>query len=54
MALSGAHALGRCHPDASGYSGPWNPTPYLLNNNYFKLLVRIQPVARPMPYIIIP
>ena len=27
VALSGAHALGRCHPDASGYSGPWTPTP---------------------------
>lgn len=39
VVLSGAHALGRCHPDASGYSGPWNPTPFLLNNNYYKLLV---------------
>ena len=34
VALSGAHALGRCHPDASGYSGPWTPTPHLLTNNY--------------------
>lgn len=23
VALSGAHALGRCHEDASGYWGPW-------------------------------
>jgi len=39
VALSGAHALGRCHPDASGYSGPWSPTPYTLNNAYFNLLL---------------
>ena len=41
VALSGAHALGRCHPDASGYSGPWSPTPYVLNNGYFNLLLRV-------------
>ena len=27
VALSGAHALGRCHETASGFSGPWTPTP---------------------------
>jgi cytochrome c peroxidase len=26
VALAGAHALGRCHADASGYVGPWSPT----------------------------
>lgn len=41
VALSGAHALGRCHPDASGYSGPWTPTPYILNNGYFNLLLAL-------------
>ena len=41
VALSGAHALGRCHPDASGYSGPWSPTPTLLNNAYFNLLLNV-------------
>jgi len=41
VALSGAHALGRCHPDASGYSGPWTPTPYILNNGYFNLLLSL-------------
>jgi cytochrome c peroxidase len=41
VALSGAHALGRCHPDASGYSGPWTPTPYTLNNGYFNLLLSV-------------
>ena len=39
VALSGAHALGRCHPDASGYDGPWSPTPTTLNNVYFSSLI---------------
>merc|ERR1711970_1690474 len=38
VALSGAHALGRCHPDASGYDGPWSSTPLLFNNSYYGLL----------------
>lgn len=41
VALSGAHALGRCHPDASGYSGPWSPTPYNINNAYYNLLLSV-------------
>ena len=32
VALSGAHALGRCHADASGYVGPWTGTPTIFNN----------------------
>lgn len=38
VALSGAHALGRCHANASGYEGPWSGTPLLFNNSYFVLL----------------
>mmetsp|Transcript_2856 Transcript_2856/g.6717 ORF Transcript_2856/g.6717 Transcript_2856/m.6717 type:complete len:383 (+) Transcript_2856:53-1201(+) len=38
VALSGAHALGRCHADASGFVGPWTPTPTMFNNAYFTLL----------------
>jgi len=38
VALSGAHALGRCHTTASGYDGPWTPTPTTFNNAYFTLL----------------
>ena len=41
VALSGAHALGRCHPDASGYDGPWTPTPTTLNNGYYSLLLNV-------------
>ncbi|KAF8070078.1 heme peroxidase [Lyophyllum atratum] len=38
VALSGAHAVGRCHPDRSGFSGPWTFSPTTLTNDYYKLL----------------
>ncbi|KAL0956778.1 hypothetical protein HGRIS_002898 [Hohenbuehelia grisea] len=38
VALSGAHALGRCHTDRSGFEGPWTFSPITLTNDYFKLL----------------
>ncbi len=40
MALSGAHALGRCHADASGYEGPWQRDPTLFSNIFFRLLLK--------------
>jgi cytochrome c peroxidase len=39
VALAGAHALGRCHTDRSGFSGPWTFSPTVLTNDYFRLLV---------------
>jgi cytochrome c peroxidase len=39
VALSGAHALGRCHTDRSGFSGPWTHAPTTFSNEYFKLLL---------------
>ena len=39
VALSGAHALGRCHPDRSGFDGPWDFSPTVMTNEYFKLLM---------------
>ena len=39
VALSGAHALGRCHTDASGYWGPWTNAESTFSNEYFRLLV---------------
>jgi len=39
VALSGAHALGRCHTDRSGFSGPWTFSPTFLTNDYYKLLL---------------
>ena len=39
VALSGAHALGRCHRDRSGFEGPWTFSPTMLDNSYFRLLI---------------
>ncbi|KAI9708112.1 MAG: heme peroxidase [Bogoriella megaspora] len=39
VALSGAHALGRCHADRSGFDGPWTFSPTVMTNDYFKFLV---------------
>lgn len=39
VALSGAHALGRCHTDRSGFWGPWTRAPTTFSNEYFKLLI---------------
>ncbi|KAI0315688.1 heme peroxidase [Amylostereum chailletii] len=39
VALSGAHALGRCHTDRSGFDGPWTFSPTTLTNEYFRLLL---------------
>lgn len=35
VALSGAHALGRCHADRSGWDGPWTNAPTTFSNLYF-------------------
>lgn len=39
VALSGAHTLGRCHTDRSGFSGPWSRAPTTVSNEYFRLLL---------------
>ncbi|KAK5127405.1 heme peroxidase [Meristemomyces frigidus] len=39
VALSGAHALGRCHTDRSGFEGPWTHSPTMVTNDYYKLLI---------------
>jgi cytochrome c peroxidase len=39
VALCGAHAIGRCHTDASGYWGPWNFSETAFSNEYFRLLL---------------
>ncbi len=39
VALSGAHALGRCHTDRSGFEGPWTHAPTSFTNEYFNLLM---------------
>lgn len=39
VALSGAHVLGKCHRDRSGFYGPWSFSPTTFSNDYFKLLL---------------
>ena len=39
VALSGAHTLGRCHADRSGFVGPWTRAPITMSNQYFDVLV---------------
>ena len=39
VSLCGAHALGRCHTEASGYDGPWTRAPETFSNEYFKLML---------------
>ena len=39
VALIGAHSLGRCHTEASGYLGPWVRMPTTFSNMYFKELL---------------
>jgi cytochrome c peroxidase len=39
VALIGAHAIGRCHTDASGYWGPWTFAETTFSNEYFRLLI---------------
>lgn len=39
VALIGAHAVGRCHTEASGYWGPWTNAETTFSNEYFRLLL---------------
>ena len=42
VALSGAHALGRCHRDRSGFDGPWTRAPTTFSNEYFRVMLSEQ------------
>jgi cytochrome c peroxidase len=42
VALSGAHTLGRCHSDRSGFDGPWVNNPTRFSNQYFRLMTSLQ------------
>ena len=35
VALSGAHTVGKCHADRSGFDGPWTERPLTFDNSYF-------------------
>ena len=34
----GAHAVGRCHTDRSGFWGPWTHAESTLSNEYYRLM----------------
>ncbi|KAE9616462.1 putative L-ascorbate peroxidase [Lupinus albus] len=40
VALSGAHTLGRAHPERSGFDGPWTEDPLKFDNSYFGELLK--------------
>mmetsp|Transcript_152887 Transcript_152887/g.488513 ORF Transcript_152887/g.488513 Transcript_152887/m.488513 type:complete len:356 (+) Transcript_152887:38-1105(+) len=39
VALSGAHGLGACHTDRSGFWGPWTRAPTTVSNEYYRELI---------------
>ena len=39
VALIGAHAVGKCHPQNSGYDGPWTRSPTTFANTFFTMLL---------------
>jgi cytochrome c peroxidase len=39
VALIGAHTVGRCHADRSGFDGPWTFSPTMFTNDFYKLLL---------------
>lgn len=39
VALIGAHAIGKCHTNRSGYQGPWTRAPTTFSNLFFKELL---------------
>jgi len=39
VALLGAHSIGRCHTNASGYWGPWTYAESTFSNEFFRLLL---------------
>lgn len=41
VALSGAHNLGRCHSDRSGFHGAWVQNPTRFSNSYFRLMTSL-------------
>ncbi|KAF1991900.1 class II peroxidase [Aulographum hederae CBS 113979] len=49
VALSGAHNLGRCHADRSGFSGAWVQNPTRFSNTYFRLLLAVDWKHKQLP-----
>ncbi|KAH8899180.1 putative heme-binding peroxidase [Thozetella sp. PMI_491] len=49
VALSGAHTLGRCHSDRSGFDGPWVNQPTRFSNTYFRLIMSMEWKEKVLP-----
>lgn len=49
VALSGAHNLGRCHSDRSGFEGAWVNNPTRFSNQFFKLLLSVEWKKKTLP-----
>lgn len=49
VALSGAHNLGRCHSDRSGFEGAWVNNPTRFSNTYFNLMLSRQWKPKTLP-----
>lgn len=49
VALSGAHNLGRCHADRSGFDGAWVNNPTRFSNQYFRLLASVEWREKTLP-----
>ncbi|KAF2089306.1 class II peroxidase [Saccharata proteae CBS 121410] len=49
VALSGAHNLGRCHADRSGFEGAWVNNPTRFSNQYFRLLKNLTWKPKTLP-----
>eukprot|EP00475_Leptophrys_vorax_P043328 TRINITY_DN8309_c0_g1_i1.p1 TRINITY_DN8309_c0_g1~~TRINITY_DN8309_c0_g1_i1.p1 ORF type:complete len:313 (+),score=96.15 TRINITY_DN8309_c0_g1_i1:74-1012(+) len=47
VALVGAHAIGRCHRENSGYEGPWTRAPTTFSNAYFTELLETKWSVKP-------
>ena len=43
VALSGAHTVGACHPERSGFEGTWTDDKLKFDNSYFKDLLNKTP-----------
>eukprot|EP00049_Salpingoeca_infusionum_P017267 m.352328 g.352328 ORF g.352328 m.352328 type:complete len:329 (-) comp16490_c0_seq1:560-1546(-) len=54
VALAGAHTLGRCHIENSGFDGPWTRDPNGMDNEFYRLLVdekwTVRPQFTPLQY----
>lgn len=42
VALSGAHTVGKCHADRSGFEGKWTGNPLKFDNSYFKNMLEME------------